>query len=417
MAERRRRLSPNAAALSVLVLIAGAILLWQRPWNTSGESAGIIAIPADSSSQLTTQLRAISTATSESSFVEAFGESQKAEVFGRTTWTSLQALGATDVDLRYISGGDVADRRDGSATAVAEVSWRPGRASGLRPETQHRASIALQVVPQDDGTLAIVDAAPRTGILPLWLMGAVTVDRVPDGVVISVDGGQTDRPISAMTAQARTTVARTLPDLEGEVVVVSPHTQQQMAQAVGQQVETVRQIAAVTTRLDVASSSSRDAVIVLNPGVFEAMDQRASQVVMSHEAVHQLTGAVGASAETWVVEGFADYVALRDDTAPLAVSAGQILAEVAAGRLPAKLPDAAAFDAAGHGLGAVYESAWLVFRLLADQHGNANVVSFYEEVLAGTDVPAALRDAFGITEAQLTAQWRDYLTKSASTVS
>lgn len=405
------------AALSVLVLLAGAILLWQRPWAATDEPAGVIAIPADVSARLTTQLRSASAATSELTFVEAFGSGPKAAAFGRTTWASLKALGATDVDLRYISGGDVADREDGSASAVAEVSWRPGADSGLDPGTQHRASVALRVQPQSDGTIAIVDAAPRSGILPVWLIGAVTVDRVSDTVVLSIDGGQQGRSISAMTARARATVVRTLPEVTGQVVVVSPHTQQQMAQVVGQQVDAVVQIAAVTTRLDVASASPRDAVIVLNPAVFATMDERATQVVLSHEATHQLTGAVGTKAETWVVEGFADYVALRGDTAPLETSAGQILAEVKAGRLPAQLPDSAAFDAAGHGLGAVYESAWLAFRMLAEQQGNAKVVSFYQSVLAGTTVPAALRDGFGLTERQLTAQWRNYLTKSASTVS
>ncbi len=66
-------------------------------------------------------------------------------------------------------------------------------------------------------------------------------------------------------------------------------------------------------------------MILLNPAVFATMDQRAAQVVLSHEATHLLTSAVGTKAETWVVEGFADFVALHDDDAPLSLSAGQVL--------------------------------------------------------------------------------------------
>lgn len=399
------------------MLLAGAILLWQRPWAGTDEPAGVIAIPADASTRLTTQLRAVSAATDEKSFVEAFGEGAKARTFGRTTWGSLAALGATNVDLRYISGGDVADREDGSATAVAEVSWRPGPGTGLRPDTQYRSSVELRVQPQEEGTFAIVDAAPRTGILPMWLIGAVRIERQSDTVVISIDGGQPDRSIAAMSVRARATVVRTLADVAGQVVVVSPHTQQQMAQVIGQQTEAVSQIAAVTTHLDVVDPTALDAVIVLNPVQFAAMDQRAAQIVLSHEATHQLTRAVGTKAENWVIEGFADYVALRDDEAPLSVSAGQILTAVKTGRLPARLPDSAAFDSAGQDLGAVYESAWMAFRMLSEQHSSAQIVAFYKSVLAGSSVPSALRDQFGLTEQQLTAQWRGYLTKSASTVS
>ncbi|MFI5425925.1 hypothetical protein [Aeromicrobium sp. UC242_57] len=375
-------------------------------------------IPADASSRLTAQLRAASSAQDEASFVEAFGDDRRARSFARTAWSSLSALDASDVELRYISGGDVADRDDGSAQAVAEVSWRPGAASGLYPGTLHRASVAFRVVPHRDGTFAIVDAAPRTGLLPIWLIGDVTVEQVDSAVVISIDGGRADHPVGELAARAHKTVARVLPkSARTDVVVVAARTSQQMAWAIGQPVDAVQQIAAVTTRLDVADAAAQDAVIVLNPEVFATMDERAAQVVLSHEAVHQLTAAVGTSSETWVVEGFADYVALRDDTAPLSVSAGQILAEVTAGQVPIRLPRPSDFDAAGRGLGAVYESTWLIFRMLAEQHPESDLVTFYESVLSGTDIRTALRETFDLTEQQATAQWRDYLTKSASTVS
>ena len=140
---------------------------------------------------------------------------------------------------------------------------------------------------------------------------------------------------------------------------------------------------------------------------------------MTHESVHALTSApLSSSAPLWLVEGFADYVALRRDDAPLAVSAGQALAQVRADGPPRTLPDADTFAAAGgHGLGAVYESAWLVFRMLAQERSNESIVAFYESVRDGADVDDAARRHLGLSVAQLTTQRRAYLEKSASTVS
>ena len=147
------------------------------------------------------------------------------------------------------------------------------------------------------------------------------------------------------------------------------------------------------------------------------MDERAAQVVISHEATHQLTEAVGTKTEAWVAEGFADFVALHDDTAPLSLSAGQVLRQVADGGPPEALPSADDFGQAGRGLGSVYESAWMVFRMLGERHSDAAIVRFYRDVMSGTEVKTAVRRAFDLSVRELTAQWRDYLTKSASTVS
>ncbi len=126
---------------------------------------------------------------------------------------------------------------------------------------------------------------------------------------------------------------------------------------------------------------------------------------------------MGTRAETWVVEGFADFVALHDDSASLSLSAGQILAEVKADKGPTRLPTAADFSASKHGLGAVYESAWMIFRMLSGRFGDAKVETFYARVLGGTPLDQALSSSFGLTSARLTSDWRAYLSKSASTVS
>lgn len=415
LADPGRRLGPNAVAVLVLIALGVALLVWQRPWQESDDA--VVGIPSDASSRLTAQFRTLTEADSEAAFVAAAGSSREAKAFARQAWEAREALGAHAVELRYVSGGDVADRADGSALATVDVSWRAGDEIGVDDTTAHTSSVAFRVVPQADGDFSVIAARPREGALPVWLAGDVAVERSSGSVVIRVDGGDEELPVETMATAARAAVARVVPDTKGDVTVVSPHTQSQMAQLVGQPIDQVRQIAAVTTRLDGHGGTSADTVIVLNPTVFSTMDRRAAQVVLTHEATHLLTSAVGTRAESWVVEGFADFVALRDDSAPLSVSAGQILAEVEAGRAPTRLPTAADFDAEGHGLGAVYESAWMIFRMLGEQYGDARVVAFYEAVMSDTELDDALATSFGLTVDQLTTEWRAYLAKSASTVS
>lgn len=395
--------------------MGAALLVWQRPWQESEDP--VVGIPADASSQLTDQFRTLTAAGSESAFAAAAGTSRDAKAFARQVWRAREALGADAVELRYVGGGDVADRSDGSAQATVDVSWRAGDEIGLSDITVHTSSVAFRVAPQDDGRFSVIGATPREGALPIWLAGELRVERGSGAVVIRVDGGDAELPVESMATAARSAVGRVVPGTKGDVTIVSPHTQDQMARLVGQPIDQVRQIAAVTTRLDGRGGTSADAVIVLNPAVFSTMERRAAQVVLTHEATHLLTDAVGTRAESWVVEGFADFVALHDDSAPLSVSAGQILAEVKAGRGPTELPGSADFDAEGHGLGAVYESAWMIFRMLGERYGDARVVGFYDAVMAESRLDDALATSFGLTATQLTAEWRDYLAKSASTVS
>lgn len=404
------------AAALVLVVVAAALVAWQRPWHDEPSREEVVSLPANAPTRLTAQLRELSQATRKADFLAAVGDLPAARDFGQQTWGALRAVAAPGASLRYISGGDVADRPDGSATAVAEAQWKPSAGSGLDPSVTHRSTVELRIAAETDGSLSIVGASAVSGAMPLWLIGPVAVDSADGRFVVRVDGGDSALAVDQMVAKARSVVAQSLPEVTGDLTIISPRTQAQMAAVLGQDDEAVAQIAAVTTALD-ADSSADGVVVVLNPAVFATMDPRAAQIVLSHEATHALTRAVGTPAENWVVEGFADWVALRGDTAPLSVSAGQILTQVKTGGAPDRLPVDADFGSTQHGLGAVYESSWMIYRLLGERYGDAAVVSFYESTLRGTPTTAALRSAFGIDEQQLTAAWRTYLTKSASTVS
>jgi hypothetical protein len=404
------------AAAIVLAVLAAALLAWQQPWRVGPTDDRTATIPRDASTRLTMQLRELSDATSEKQFVAATGDLPAARTFGRRTWRSLSAVAQPGATFRYVSGGEVADRADGSAAATVDVSWKAAARSGLDPEVTRRSTVQLRVAPGPDGDLSLVGAGRDDGGVPLWLLGAVTVDLEPGRSVVRIGVGDDAVPIDEMVTAARAAVQRTVSGVTGDLTVISPHSQAQMAALVGQDDKAVAQIAAVTTGID-GDTSSADPVVVLNPAVFATMDRRAAQVVLTHEATHALTSAVGTTAANWVVEGFADYVALQDDKAPLAVSAGQILAQVRAGQVPRALPTDADFGSTQHGLGAVYESTWMIFRMLGEQHPRADVVAFYRDVIGGEPVDRALESRFGLSVDRLTTDWVAYLTKSASTVS
>jgi hypothetical protein len=396
-----------------LVVLAAALLLWQRPWESSAPD-GVVPVPDDASTLLAAQFRELSGADTERAFIEAAGSSRRATTFATDAWRARSVLDVTDVEMRYLRGGEVSDRADGSTLAEVAVSWRAGRDSAVTGTSLRDATVEFRLDPQRDGTFAVRSASAQDEPLPMWLAGRIAVDREPGIRVVTVGGGVPDIDAPAMARVAFESVRDVVPGIDSELTIVSPRTRALAADIVGRPEQEIGPIAAVTTTVDGATRTAR--VIVLNPAHFEVMDARAAQVVVSHEAVHLLTGALGADGEAWVTEGFADFVALHGDDAPLSLSAGQVLRQVKQDGAPKALPSRDDFGSGEH-LGAVYESAWMVFRMLGERHSDEVILAFYRDVLSGTDVRMAVRRAFDVSVPELTEQWRDYLTKSASTVS
>ena len=394
----------------VLVVLAVAVLVWQQPWRSQDPPASAgPPIPADASARLIAQFAALSAADSREEFVAAAGSGPAAQQFGEAAWQARVALDVGPVQLRYVSGGDTAEFDDGDTLADVEVSWSDD--DEVAP-----ATVGVRLRPMPDGTFDVVSAGAVDGQLPVWLAGDVEVESEGEVTVVRLDGGDPDLEVEDLAATARDQVTD-VAEADGALVVVSPAAPRTSAALLGQQSGSLGQIAAVSTSFDLRHGDLAGPAVVLNPDVFDTMDRRAAQIVMTHEATHVLTGAVGTSIETWVSEGFADFVALRDDTASLTVSAGQVLAEVRDDGPPEALPGPADFDGATVGLGAVYESTWLVFRMLGEEFSETQVVGFYRDVLAGESIDAAAGEAFGLDTAQITARWRSYLTNIASMVS
>jgi hypothetical protein len=116
---------------------------------------------------------------------------------------------------------------------------------------------------------------------------------------------------------------------------------------------------------------------------------------------------------TWLLEGFADYVALDHVDLPVSVTASQILAQVRKDGPPGHLPGKAEFDTANTALGASYESAWLACRLIAETYGEPKLIAFYRRAQRDASTAGAFRDVLGTDQRVFTRAWRDDLRRLA----
>lgn len=403
------------APLLALVVLVAAFALWQHPW-TSNEVDDSTSADVDIQAQLTRQFASLSAAATREDFAAAAGRAPAAERFASDAWAAREALGVGPVSLRYVGGGTEETFDNGDSSARVDVSWEleDPDTEDTRPET---ATITVRLRPAEGGTFSMVSATARDGQMPIWLAGAVEVDRSDDVTVVRIDGGDRDTDVLALAKSAREQVGDVAGERDAALTVVSAPSPSVAASLLGQRSDAIAQIAAVSTIFDTRHGDVAGPVVVLNPAVFDTMDQRAAQIVMTHEATHVMTRAVGTEADTWVVEGFADFVALREDTASLSVSAGQALEGVRTGGAPDRLPTTEDFSGTAYGLGAVYESAWLAFRMLGEQFSDDEVIDFYHAVRDGASTNDAAESTLGIDAAQITDRWRDYLTNIASTVS
>ncbi len=415
----RARLSPNLLAALVLFILIAGVLLWQRPWSGGKTDEGR-ALPEDASAQLDSTLRALSDAQSRDEFIAAADVDADSRRFAEDAWDARESLGVDDVELRLVGGGAVADRSDGTATAQVRASWTVRKDSVVAGTTVRDAEVRMRVAAGPGGTLSLRTVDPAADPLPLWLAGRIAVEQLSDARIVRIDGGDADVDVARLVDRAARTVRSTLPDEDlvndATLTVVSPATARTASAVLGRSEDDLSRVAAVPAPRGGTRGPPRRGV--RQPPRVDTMDERAAQVVVTHEAVHQLTGVIGTEVETWVAEGFADWVALRDDDAPLALSAGQALRQVQEEGPPARLPTKEDFASAEHGVGALYEAVWMVFRMLGEQGvADEDIIAFHRAVVEGTEVATAAQRYLGDSLGGITGRWQDYLTKSASTLS
>ncbi len=309
-----------------------------------------------------------------------------------------------DVRLRYLDEQGGLDPA-GRWSASVDVSWRYAGFDRVPAEAEVRFTFAA-----GEGRVQVAGVGGGADRTPIWLQGPLQVVRTPHTLVLAaVDA----RRYAGLAARAVPIVHRVLADWRPRLVVEVPRTPARLRAALAAEPDEYAQIAAVTTSADGSVTPRTPVHVFVNPAVFSGLHPNGAQVVMSHEAVHVATDAANSLLPLWLVEGFADYVALRDVPLPLSTTAGQILGEVRKRGAPRHLPGAAEFDTSQTHLGASYEAAWLACRLLAQRYGEDRLVGYYRALSKGAEDGPAFRQHFGLSLPAYTRSWRSWLVDQA----
>lgn len=309
---------------------------------------------------------------------------------------NAEAARVRDFTLRFVDA-------EGEA-GFADATWR---FAGF-DEAPAYAEVSVGLRAEGD-RVALTGFGGGDRVSPVWLSGPVEVRRTPATLVL-VDGSAAEADDYAARAEAAVPVVRrVLPDWRRGLVVEVPGSAEGLHEALAADDGTYDQIAAVTTSPDGQLTPNAPVHVFVNPEVYGALRDIGAQVVMSHEAAHVAAGAFISTMPLWLLEGFADYVALRDVDLPVEEAASQVIAEVRREGPPRALPGADEFGTRTADLGATYEGAWLAARLLAQVGGEDALVRFYRAVDDGAPVARALEESFGLSVAAFTEQWRALL--------
>ncbi len=316
---------------------------------------------------------------------------------------NARALHVADFSLRYVaSSGAITSR--GAWSADVATTWRFAGFDRRLERVEVRVRFASV-----DGRLRIAGIGGGDGRSPVWLSGPVHVRRTALSMVLVAGSDIRADAMAALARRAVLQVRRVLPDWPGGLVVEVPASQAGLEAALAADPGQYAGIAAVTTSVDGSRARPAPSHVFVNPRVFVPLKPRGAQVVLTHEATHVATRASTSPAPIWLVEGFADYVALSSQRLPVTTTAARIIALVHRTGAPDHLPGRAEFAPGAAHLEARYESAWLACRLLARSSGRANLVAFYDAVDAGGSVSAELRRYFGFGSIAFTRQWRTLL--------
>lgn len=321
--------------------------------------------------------------------------------------TALKAghqMHVRDVTFQYIdstalSAEDIG--QFGSSAWAAEIS-----ASYRLPFDPGPTEMTIAMVFKPTATGAeIVSIGGHGDRSALWLDGPtrisigrrlVVIDAVPSSLNYYVGLGNF----------ALSTVAKVLPHWRGTLVIEVPQSQAQLDDVLQTAANQLSDIAAVTTTADGTLTNGSPIHVFANPDVFNTMTRLGARVVMSHESTHVATQGPLTTMPTWMLEGFADFVALDHAGIPVQTAAHQIIARMAKQGIPTHLPTPEDLAPTAGGLGATYEEAWLAWRYIGLTYGEQKAVAFYYAVRDGAKVADAFQSVLGTSEEAFVQGWR-----------
>ncbi|WGL53802.1 hypothetical protein P5P86_08225 [Nocardioides sp. BP30] len=404
-----RRSSRVAVRVVVAAVVVLAVALGVLAWRLHGRDTYVVPAGAARSGRPAAEQPG-EAAAALNALQRAVRDARPDQVQGtaaRTAVANAVALRVQDFTARYVAQ-DGAVARDGSWSADVAITWRFGGVDASTASTDVSATFA----PAGDdggGRVEVTGFGAGEGRLPLWLAGPVQVRRTEDATVVLAGSGVAAQRRAArygtLADRAVAAVRKVLPWPHPDLVLEVPSDEAGLERMMGAASGTYHGVAAVTASVD--GSASGPVHVLVNPQVIGGLNTQGAQIVLSHEATHAATDvATNQTLPPWLLEGFADYVALRDVTLPLSTTARQIIAEVRTDGAPAHLPGSAEFNDQSESFGAEYEAAWLACRLLARLGGEQALVHLYDDVRGGAGLDATMRRQFGFGLTDFTTQWR-----------
>jgi hypothetical protein len=411
--------------LCLVVAAVVAVVVARRPQSAvlpgdsqrSGSTADADEVRADAASGLVERLAPLLEHGTQSQVtgLAASGDRRAAAELA-TLRDNVRSVGITGLSMRYVDEkadalSAVQERALGDGAFVGEVqmAWRVGGFD------RHDSHMEVPLVFREQGSrVGFVTARGLSGdASPLWMVEPVHVHRTARSLVIGARRGGLAM-FSRLADRAVGDVRKVLRRWRGRLVVEVPDSQRTLTRVLGSSSGSYGEIAAVTTSVDGTLSPDTPVHIFVNPQVFDPLGDRGSQIVMSHEATHVAVGAAFSSMPTWLLEGFADYVALAHANIPVTVAASQILGRVRKKGPPAQLPGPDQFSSRNQALGSTYEAAWLACRLLGRRYGEHRLIEFYRASDRASSTTGPFRSVLRTDQTAFTRDWRDDLTRLAA---
>jgi len=405
---RRVPLVGALAALVVVVALVTYLLVRSEPYVAHAPSGAVPQPDPTGAARVLRQLTdAVATGSDDAAGLAPRDDPQASGLLTAVSANAL-ALHVVDFTARYVDEVGAVDA-EGRWRAAVDLTWR---FDGFDRTPVHEE--VLVGFESQGNRVAITSFGGGDRRSPLWLSGPVEVRRTQTTLVLATTAAEAD--LLAGRAEAAVPVVRdVLPQWPGKLVVEVPASEPDLDAELDADPGSYANIAAVTASVDGTLTPGSEVHVFVNPEVYDDLDPVGGQVVISHEATHAATGApLTTGVPLWLLEGFADYVALHEVQLPITTTAGQIIQEVRQDGAPDQLPGHAEFDQSDTHLGAAYESAWVACLVLADAGGQDALVRLYEQVSAGHDLDEELRRLFGLTEAELTSHWRQRLQQLAA---